>query len=329
MQEGTMRVSRRGLIGGATFAAATAFALRASATEYEYDALGRLVRVTYDDGSTAVYAYDAAGNRRLVTRTIAGAPSFNQTIQITGSSPVSLRTLASTAGYDGARNAVITFQVGSGVTITGAAGASGGGSGGVGGVAIDTGTWPTDNYVFTLTLQVLNGGTVRGGGGGGGDGGGDPNSGGTPATVGALGGDAVYARLPMTVTVNSGGAIRAGGGGGGGGAEGTWGFGETNGGGGAGGGAPNGNGGVGGLAGIVDGGDGATGNNGTAGGGGAGGAGGSIGNGPGVVYGQTGGNGGNYGAAGTNAGGQPGYAIRKNGHTVTVTNNGTITGTVA
>ena len=31
-------------------------------TEYEYDALGRLTRVTYDNGSSISYEYDPAGN---------------------------------------------------------------------------------------------------------------------------------------------------------------------------------------------------------------------------------------------------------------------------
>jgi YD repeat-containing protein len=37
------------------------------AITYEYDALGRVKKVTYDDGSYVSYYYDAAGNRTVVT----------------------------------------------------------------------------------------------------------------------------------------------------------------------------------------------------------------------------------------------------------------------
>ena len=319
-----MRVSRRSAFVALASGGAALWALArggASAQQYTYDSLGRLRTVTYPDGSTVTYSYDAAGNRTEVVR--AGPSSgFNQTIQITGTGPVNLRTLADNAGYNGAQNATVVFQVGNTITISGTAGAGGG----AGGVAIDSGTWPTGSYIITLTLEVLNGGTVRGGGGGGGDGGGDTNSGGSPATNGGAGGDAIYCRLPMAVNVNSGGVVRAGGGGGRGGNENTWAFGESNGGGGGGGGAPNGFGGGGGVGGIVAGEEGGPGSPGTASGGGAGGAGGNA-------HGyfspaQAGGNGGNYGSAGGLSGGAAGYAVRKNGHAVTVNNSGTITGTV-
>ena len=41
----------------------------AGSVSYEYDALGRLERVVYDDGTAVEFVYDAAGNRtsRVVT----------------------------------------------------------------------------------------------------------------------------------------------------------------------------------------------------------------------------------------------------------------------
>lgn len=358
-----------------------------NATAYSYDALGRLVQVTFADGSIVQYSYDAAGNRTQVVRTspaptgalsasptminlgqsstlswtsanatsvvidhgvgsvtpvVAGSVSvsptatttytatitglggsvqrqttvtvvggsFNQTIQITGSGPVNLRTLANSAGYNGAQNATVVFEVGNGVTITGAAN---------GGIAIDSGTWPTGSYTIALSLVVKNGGIVRGGGGRGGDAAQDAGGAGSP------GGDAVYCRLPMNVTFDSGSQAR-GGGGGGGGAPSIWEWWtEYRAGGGGGGGAPNGAGGTG---------DSGAGNgaSGTTSGGGAGGNG--------YNGGQNGGSGGGYGANGYNAsgwlnppasggpGGAAGYCVRKNGHTVNVTNNGSTSGTI-
>lgn len=41
----------------------------AGSVSYEYDALGRLERIVYDDGTAIEFVYDAAGNRtsRVVT----------------------------------------------------------------------------------------------------------------------------------------------------------------------------------------------------------------------------------------------------------------------
>jgi YD repeat-containing protein len=42
------------------------WAAPAHAETYEYDALGRLTKVTFDDGSTITYTYDENGNRVTV-----------------------------------------------------------------------------------------------------------------------------------------------------------------------------------------------------------------------------------------------------------------------
>jgi YD repeat-containing protein len=273
---------------------------------YTYDELGRLETVTYPDGTVVSYVYDPAGNR-----TQKGSSGFTSTIQITGSSPVNLRSLANTAGYNGVQNATIVFEVGNGVTIMGDPD---------GGIGVDTGTWPS-GPIISLSLVVKSGGAIYGGGGNGGAGGGTAYEYGFAGTPG---GDAVYVRKPISVTVQSGGAIMGGGDGG----QGGYGYDSWNpstfedtyfGGGGGGGGFPNGLGGAGGTSPgypCVTGIDGNPGSNGTTSGGGAAGAG-IYDPGWGVTTGD--------GVAGE-AAGNSGYAIRKNGHTVSVSNSGTIAG---
>lgn len=321
-------------LGAATL---TWFGRRAFAetTTYLYDVHGRLVRARYQNGSATTYCYDNAGNRTQVVRTSSLPSPFNQTIAITGTGAVNLRTLANTAGYTGAQDATIIFQVGSGVTISGAAGTSLSTNGGI---AIDTGTWPGCGYLVSLTLQIS--GKVFGGGGAGGRG----ASGLLAGSSGGAGGDALYCRVPLTLVVNSGGELRAGGGGAGGGASWVNGL-NASGGGGGGGGFPNGAAGAGGTGlPLGDPQDGATGNGGTQSSGGAGGAGGVTQ--PGTRVPGAGGNGGGAAANGTaggsgsgsisggwtkkaqGGGGLAGYAVRKNAQAVQVTNNGVISGTV-
>ena len=61
------RLRRLGLIVGVTLAFLNGQA--ALATTYEYDELGRVIKVTHDDGSVVQYQYDAAGNRTVVSAT--------------------------------------------------------------------------------------------------------------------------------------------------------------------------------------------------------------------------------------------------------------------
>lgn len=317
-------VTRRYIIGAvAAMLGASCSRALAQDAEYWYDDLGRLKKVRYPNGYTIEYSYDAGGNRTQTVQSGAGStptptPSAT-TLQLTGSGPYDLRSVANAAGYGGAAVASYIFEVPAGAVIVGV-----GGTYVAGGAGIDTGTWPAG---VTLALVVKAGGSVSGGGGGGGYGGTGPGGGGP----GGAGGDAVYCRVPITITVESGGVIRAGGGGGGGGHGGTFVAGGGPGGtyvgyigaGGGGGGAPNGIGGAGGT-GTNGGPNGSPGGNGSTSGGGAGGGNGPPG-GDGGGFGQAGGTGQNGGAGG----GATGYAIRKNGNTVSITNGGTITGAQA
>ena len=261
--------------------------------------------VTYTPTSGYVgadsFAYTATGpGGTSAPATVSVTVQAPQATIINVTAASNLRTLANNAGYTGSASAIYQFVVPAGTTILGGIN---------GGRGIDTGTWPAG-----VTIALVVNGNVYGGGGGGGSGNGSGN--GSPGTSG---GDAVYAQVPITITVTSGGSVKSGGGGGGG-----AGNSYTCGGGGGGGGFPNG------LAGL-----GSTNNTyhcptpagqvGTTSGGGAGG----IGPGP---SGGAGGAPGSAGAAGLGqigqggAGGASGYAIRNNGNAVTVNNSGTISG---
>jgi hypothetical protein len=314
-------------------------AYSSSTTYYEFDTVsynGGTYIATQNNfsaqapsGTAATTAYWDVIAAPGATGTPATPPSaFSANVNLTSGANVNLRTVADANGYTGASDATITFKVPNGVTIRGLSS---------GGKGIDTGTWPTSSYTIALTLIVESGGIVDGGGGAGATGG-DPTG-----HQGSPGGDAIYVRLNMTggITINSGGTVRGGGGGGGGGGGRFGHFGPIgeeedhgNGGGGGGGGFPNGSGGVGGS--MPDG-DGSSGSVGTTSGGGSGG-GGSTGSGTGggggaaASTGSTGGNGttsGQYTGRSGGAGGAGGFAVRKNGNTVTVTNNGTMTGSAA
>jgi YD repeat-containing protein len=322
-----MAISRRAvlahLFAGSALGASLASVGSAAAatTSYKYDAAGRMVEATYPNGNVLTYRYDWAGNRRIVYR---GAAPGDFARQIRVTEACNLRTLANNAGYNGAQDATITYVVNRNAAVMGAEGTGGASSenGGAGGVAIETGTWP-GGYTINLELIVMPGASVLGGGGGGGGGaGGDGMKG-----SGGAGAVAINCSAPLKVTVWPGGKIMGGGSGGAGGEEYEeiyiWPDYSWFNGGGGGGGRPNGLGGAGGT-GVPDpyiylnNDYGSPGEDGTIAGGGAGGAGGYAG-----AQGWQTGEAGENGSSGANA-----YAISKNGNTVTVINNGTISGGV-
>lgn len=75
----------------------------AAATAYEYDALGRVAGVTYSDGSTHTYAYDAAGNRTQAVKTGVGPsnlwPEDSSQWLLDGSTVAADGTLAGLSAY--------------------------------------------------------------------------------------------------------------------------------------------------------------------------------------------------------------------------------------
>ncbi len=221
--------------------------------------------------------------------------TFSPTINISSSGAVvNLRDLANANGYGGAQDTAITFVVPDGNTLS---------------AGIINGVWP-GGYTHAPILNIA--GAVYGASGAGGI---AIDSGGAP---GQDGGDAINCTQPMTINVLATGAIKGGGGGGG--SGGGW----TD------------------MIGPLGEEELITGIGGPGGNGfpaqSAGGAGDSLATGAGGAGGGeatvgTAGAGGSRGGDAVNnvggTGGLPGYAIRKNGHAVPVTNVGTIVGTAA
>ena len=100
-----------------------------AATQYQYDALGRLVRVRYDNGKEIVYTYDAAGNRlqRVVRTAGANRPPVANPDTVTlfeNQSSVTFNPRLNDTDPDG--NAINLYSAGSG--SLGTASLSGAGS---------------------------------------------------------------------------------------------------------------------------------------------------------------------------------------------------------
>jgi YD repeat-containing protein len=86
----TYHIRLRRILGVCLALGTLGFATGSSAgtTAYAYDALNRLVKVTFPDGKQVCYAYDKAGNRTQITR-ISGTCT-----------PASLAMTATTASLD-------------------------------------------------------------------------------------------------------------------------------------------------------------------------------------------------------------------------------------
>lgn len=124
-----------------------ALAGSASAEQYKYDALGRLIQVRYPNDFVVNYSYDAAGNR---TRVLAGAdtpPPQGAVVANadSGSASVNASTLID----------VLANDVGTGLIITSVTGVS------AGSAQISSGkilyTAPSHGGPQTFTYTVMNG----------------------------------------------------------------------------------------------------------------------------------------------------------------------------
>jgi YD repeat-containing protein len=95
------------------FCGALGYSIAVQAEIYSYDALDRLVRVEYVDGTVVTYVYDAAGNRTTKT-VVKTTPSGSLTILLTGSGAVASNPSGISCGPDCSE----TYASGTVVTLT-------------------------------------------------------------------------------------------------------------------------------------------------------------------------------------------------------------------
>ena len=78
MRDDQVKPLPRVLLFAAFFLTSSAAAQTAVDERYEYDALGRLIKVVQDDGMGVEFEYDAAGNRVEV---VAGFPKLDSNLR--------------------------------------------------------------------------------------------------------------------------------------------------------------------------------------------------------------------------------------------------------
>ncbi len=115
----------------------------AATTAYKYDALGRVVQATFGNGSRERYAYDPAGNRTAINRTVPGPAAYNDAATTAYTTAVTLDPrlndidgddYALTVSAVGTAGHGTTSQNGTSVTYTPASGFSG-----------------TDSFTYTIS----------------------------------------------------------------------------------------------------------------------------------------------------------------------------------
>jgi YD repeat-containing protein len=114
----------------------------AGTIQYTYDALGRLVNSSQDNGQTMAYSYDAAGNRSQVNQTAAAAP----TVTFAASPSAIAQGSATTLAWSATNVTSVSIDHGVGVVSP----ASGG----------SVNVSPSSTTTYTLTLTNAAGSTA-------------------------------------------------------------------------------------------------------------------------------------------------------------------------
>ena len=99
-----------------SFAALSATTAMAGNTTYQYDALGRVVKVTYPDAKQICYAYDAAGNRTQVKRQATGTCTATGSVLALQASQAMLQAASDSAAQQDAIQATQNEAMTAGTT---------------------------------------------------------------------------------------------------------------------------------------------------------------------------------------------------------------------
>lgn len=96
------RAAKAGVCLALGIAALSTSSASAGNTTYQYDALGRVVKVTYPDAKQICYAYDAAGNRTQVKRQATGTCTASGSVLALQASQTMLQSAEASAAQQNA-----------------------------------------------------------------------------------------------------------------------------------------------------------------------------------------------------------------------------------